>query len=81
VFLTSDDEGAAAEIAAPAESLGFSPIKSKVYFDFEHDESSRAAVLFGHSDHFCKGVDIQAVAAELTNRRFNNQPTSFAAKT
>ncbi len=38
---------------------------SKAYFEFEHDASLRAAVLFGHGDHFCQGVDVQAVAAEI----------------
>lgn len=38
---------------------------STAYFEFEHDASLRAAVLFGHGDHFCQGVDVQAVAAEI----------------
>ena len=42
---------------------------SKAYFAFEHDESLRVAVLFGHGDHFCQGVDVQAVAAEISKGR------------
>lgn len=39
---------------------------STAYFEFEHDESLRVAVLFGHGDHFCQGVDVQAVTAEIS---------------
>ncbi|MFZ6647299.1 crotonase/enoyl-CoA hydratase family protein [Undibacterium sp. TJN25] len=38
---------------------------SKAYFQFEHDASLRAAVLFGHGDHFCQGIDVQAFAAVI----------------
>ena len=38
---------------------------SKAYFEFEHDESLRVAVLFGHGDHFFQGVDVKAVSAEI----------------
>jgi len=38
---------------------------SRAYFQFEHDDSLRAAVLFGHGDHFCLGIDVQAVAAAI----------------
>ncbi|ASU41240.1 hypothetical protein hmeg3_04125 [Herbaspirillum sp. meg3] len=38
---------------------------SKAYFQFEHDASLRVAVLFGHGDHFCQGIDVEAFAAEM----------------
>ncbi len=38
---------------------------SKAYFQFEHDACLRAAVLFGHGDHFCQGIDVQAFAAVI----------------
>jgi enoyl-CoA hydratase len=38
---------------------------SQAYFQFEHDPSLRAAVLFGHGDHFCQGIDVQAFAAVI----------------
>lgn len=42
-----------------------SALLAQAYFQFEHDESLRAAVLFGHGDHFCQGIDVQAVAAAI----------------
>lgn len=42
---------------------------SQVYFQFEHDDSLRAAVLFGHGEHFCQGIDVQAFAAEIGKGR------------
>lgn len=38
---------------------------SSAYFQFEHDASLRAAVLFGHGEHFCQGIDVQAFAAVI----------------
>jgi enoyl-CoA hydratase/carnithine racemase len=38
---------------------------SKAYFDYEHDPSLRAAVLFGHGEHFSKGVDVEAFAPRV----------------
>jgi enoyl-CoA hydratase/carnithine racemase len=38
---------------------------SKAYFDYEHDPSLRAAVLFAHGDHFSKGVDVEAFAPHI----------------
>lgn len=32
----------------------------KAYFGFEHDPSLRAAVLFGHGEHFSRGIDVDA---------------------
>lgn len=39
-----------------------SALLSHAYFQFEHDPSLRAAVLFGHGQHFCQGVDVAAWA-------------------
>jgi enoyl-CoA hydratase/carnithine racemase len=30
------------------------------YYDYDHDPSLRAAVLFGHGDHFSRGIDVDA---------------------
>jgi enoyl-CoA hydratase/carnithine racemase len=35
---------------------------SRAYFQFEHDDALRCAVLFGHGDSFCKGIDVEAFA-------------------
>jgi enoyl-CoA hydratase/carnithine racemase len=42
-----------------------SALLSQAYFQFEHDDSLRAAVLFGHGEHFCQGIDVQAFAAVI----------------
>lgn len=56
-------------INRPTEQNKIDPIiyalLSRAYFQFEHDESLRAAVLFGHGDHFCQGIDVQAFASEI----------------
>jgi enoyl-CoA hydratase len=36
---------------------------AKAIYDFDHDPSLRAAVLFGHGDHFSRGIDVQAYRA------------------
>jgi len=33
---------------------------AEAYFRYEHDPSLRAAVLFGHGDHFSRGIDVAA---------------------
>jgi enoyl-CoA hydratase len=38
---------------------------SRAYFKYEHDPSLRAAVLFGHGEHFSKGVDVEAFAPRI----------------
>jgi enoyl-CoA hydratase len=30
------------------------------YYDYDHDPSLRAAVLFGHGEHFSRGIDVNA---------------------
>lgn len=43
----------------------------KAYFDFERDDTLRAAVLFGHGDHFSMGLDAQAFAPQLLAGHFS----------
>ena len=37
----------------------------QAYFLYEHDHDLRAAVLFGHGDHFCKGIDVTAFETRI----------------
>jgi enoyl-CoA hydratase len=36
---------------------------AKAYYDFDHDPSLRAAILFGHGEHFSRGIDVEAFKA------------------
>jgi enoyl-CoA hydratase len=36
---------------------------AKAYYQYEHDASLRAAVLFGHGDNFSRGIDVDAFQA------------------
>ena len=36
---------------------------AKAYYDFDADPTLRAAVLFGHGDHFSRGNDVEAFSA------------------
>jgi enoyl-CoA hydratase/carnithine racemase len=36
---------------------------AKALYDYDHDPSLRAAVLFGHGDHFSRGIDVEAYRA------------------
>jgi enoyl-CoA hydratase len=48
---------------------------AKAYYQYEHDPSLRAAVLFGHGDNFSRGIDVgafQALAA--SGRPFLSDP-------
>jgi enoyl-CoA hydratase len=38
---------------------------AEVFYQFEHDSSLRAAVLFGHGEHFSRGIDVDASQAAL----------------
>ena len=38
---------------------------SEVMYQYEHDPSLRAAVLFGHGEHFSRGIDVDASQAGL----------------
>jgi enoyl-CoA hydratase len=33
------------------------------YYDFDNDLTLRAAVLFGHGENFCRGIDVEAFSA------------------
>jgi enoyl-CoA hydratase/carnithine racemase len=35
---------------------------AKAYYRYDHDQSLRAAVLFGHGEHFSRGIDVDAFA-------------------
>jgi len=37
----------------------------RAYYDYEHDPSLRAAILFGHGPDFSRGIDVDANAARL----------------
>jgi enoyl-CoA hydratase len=39
------------------------------YYDYDHDPSLRAAVLFGHGDHFSRGIDIDAFKPVLVTHQ------------
>ena len=36
---------------------------AKAYYDYDHDPSLRAAILFGHGDHFSRGIDVEGFKA------------------
>jgi enoyl-CoA hydratase len=35
---------------------------AKAYYSYDHDQSLRAAVLFGHGENFSRGIDVDAFA-------------------
>ncbi|WP_210253250.1 enoyl-CoA hydratase-related protein [Beijerinckia sp. L45] len=40
---------------------------SRAYYEYEHDPSLRAAVLFGRGVNFCEGIDVAAFAAVINS--------------
>jgi enoyl-CoA hydratase/carnithine racemase len=42
---------------------------AKAYYQYEHDSSLRAAVLFGHGDNFSRGIDVDAFQALATSEQ------------
>jgi len=49
---------------------------AEIFFQYEHDPSLRAAVLFGHGDQFSRGIDVDASqAAIVAGRRPVSQAT------
>jgi enoyl-CoA hydratase/carnithine racemase len=40
---------------------------AEAYYQYEHDPSLRAAVLFGHGSHFSKGIDVAAFAPLISS--------------
>jgi enoyl-CoA hydratase len=47
------------------------------YYDYDHDPSLRAAVLFGHGEHFSRGIDVDAFKSLVATQ----QPWIPAEKT
>jgi enoyl-CoA hydratase len=48
---------------------------AKAYYQYEHDPSLRAAVLFGHGDNFSRGIDVDAFQAlTASGRPFLSDP-------
>jgi enoyl-CoA hydratase len=48
---------------------------AEAYYQYEHDPSLRAAVLFGHGDNFSRGIDVDASqAAIVAGRQTTNRP-------
>lgn len=43
----------------------------KALFDYDNDPSLRAAVLFGHGDHFCAGLDVIAWGPVIAAGKFD----------
>jgi enoyl-CoA hydratase len=46
---------------------------ARAYYQYDHDSSLRAAVLFGHGDNFSRGIDVDAFAATVTSGRPRTQ--------
>jgi enoyl-CoA hydratase/carnithine racemase len=42
---------------------------AKAYYQYDHDPSLRAAVLFGHGDNFSRGIDVDAFQALTASER------------
>jgi enoyl-CoA hydratase len=42
---------------------------ARAYYDYDHDPSLRAAVLFGHGEHFSRGIDIDAFKSVLVTHQ------------
>jgi enoyl-CoA hydratase len=42
---------------------------AKAYYDYDHDPSLRAAVLFGHGPNFSRGIDVDAFRSLVTSGR------------
>src|SRR5262245_8738313 len=42
---------------------------AKIYYQYDHDPSLRAAVLFGHGDNFSRGIDVDAYQALAASGR------------
>jgi len=42
---------------------------ARAYYQYDHDPTLRAAVLFGHGDNFSRGIDVDAFQAVVTSGR------------
>ncbi len=48
---------------------------AEAFYQYEHDPSLRALVLFGHGEHFSRGIDVDASQAAITaGQRTLNRP-------
>jgi enoyl-CoA hydratase/carnithine racemase len=47
---------------------------SEVFYQYEHDPSLRAAVLFGHGENFSRGIDVDASQAALISGQTAPRP-------
>jgi enoyl-CoA hydratase/carnithine racemase len=48
---------------------------AEAFYQYEHDQSLRALVLFGHGEHFSRGIDVDASQAAITaGQRTLNRP-------
>ena len=48
---------------------------AETFYQYEHDPSLRAVVLFGHGEHFSRGIDVDASQAAITaGQRTLNRP-------
>ena len=48
---------------------------AEAFYQYEHDPSLRAVVLFGHGEHFSRGIDVDASQAAITaGQRTLNRP-------
>ena len=48
---------------------------AKAYYDYDRDPSLRAAILFGHGDHFSRGIDVEGFKAlALTGKPLMSGP-------
>jgi enoyl-CoA hydratase len=51
---------------------------AEIFYQYEHDPSLRAAVLFGHGAHFSRGIDVDASQAAIAaGRRTPNGPEAI----
>jgi enoyl-CoA hydratase len=50
---------------------------AETFYQYEHDPSLRSAVLFGHGEHFSRGIDVDASQAAIVagRRTLNGQET------
>jgi enoyl-CoA hydratase/carnithine racemase len=46
---------------------------ARAYYQYDHDPSLRAAVLFGHGNNFSRGIDVDAFTAIVTSGRPRTQ--------
>jgi enoyl-CoA hydratase len=51
---------------------------AETFYQYEHDPSLRAAVLFGHGEHFSRGIDVDAAQAAIAaGRRTPSGPATI----